>query len=162
MPVEDILKIAFGVVVIGVIVVIKLLLRSVAEKDAKILREGQTLFTPIVRAESALSSPGEKEGPAYVLVCFDDDTPELRRRLLQFAEFLNQLAEREVNELIKLVRPGSAAEIPNKLTEELTVYFASVWVDREHLPGGVLTRKFLMCKAMPEKPGGLVMMPEQD
>lgn len=132
--------------------------------EKRIVREGETLFAPIVQANNELFLPGKRDLPAQVLICFEPDGPPLR-----LAARAGELKEREPanaqEEVVagfvrdEIARWGKREQLPLEFSEGLTVYAVAVSIVRDHLPERRLTRRFICCRAIPGDEGDVVMIP---
>lgn len=139
--------------------------------EKKVVREGETLFAPIVQANNELLRPGNRDLPAQALICFEPDGDALRQRLLQIAARMGELKEREpANEHEEIVaamvrderaRWGEREQLPLEFTEGLTVYAVTVTIVRSLLPGRALNRLFIFCRAVPGAEGDVVMISDK-
>ncbi len=140
--------------------------------EKRIVRDGQTLFAPLVQANSLLFDPGKEDLPAQVLISFDSDTPELRRRLLDIADAVAALKTREaetadeqvVAEIVQNETPrwGRRHRLPDSFTGGLNVFAAPVTIERKKLPGRCLQRKFIFCRGLPGVEGEIVMISDEE
>lgn len=132
--------------------------------------KGQALFAPIVQANGILFRDEPVNAAALALVCFDPDTPALRRELLQLAARCADLKdapafEPDQAELVQHIRNektrfDEALPVPFSLTGGRTIYAVSVMIKREYLPDNVLNRKFIYGYALPERPELVAMIPD--
>ena len=165
---EQILQIVCGsICVLGLIGMgaLALYMRAV---DQRIVRDGQTLFTPIVQANSSLFEPGKDDLPAQVLISFESDTPELRQRLLAIAESVAALKHREpvtadeqvVAEIVRDETPrwGRRHRLPDSFTGGLNIFAAAVTIERKKLSRRYLARKFIFARAIPGVEGEVIMI----
>jgi hypothetical protein len=141
-------------------------------RKRRVFRHGQALFAPLVQANRCLFQRGLDDAPAQALICFDSDSPELRRDLLEIAGRIGSLklatsgalspAEVDVAAIVQneTARMGKAAQLPVTFTDGRTVFAVSVWVKRKYLPERVLNRNFIYCRAQPEDPGFVWMIPD--
>jgi hypothetical protein len=168
---DDVLKIAFGSCCVATLVAVGLLALYMKAVDRKIVREGRTLFAPIVQANNLLFEWGKDDLPAQVLICFEPDSPQLRRQLLDIASTVATLKTQEpatadaefVAEIVRNETPrwGRRDRLPDSFTGGLNVYAVPVTVIRAHLPGRALQRKFIFVRGMPGIEGDVVMISDQ-
>jgi len=156
-----------SVLVAGTVWLVLLLLRK-----RRVFKYGQTLFAPLVQANRSLFMRGLDDAPAQVLICFDPDSSELRRDLLEFAErigslkFENPDAMQPGDAAIAAIvqneqaRMGKAQQLPVTFTNGRTVFAVSVWIKRAYLPERVLDRNFIYCRGEPKDPGFVWMIPD--
>lgn len=166
MQFDEILKTVCGGVCVALFLGLGLLGHYISGRDKKIVRDGVTLFAPIVQANTALFTPGDKDAPAQVLVSFQPDSPELRRTLLQLAERVGGLGTADTSDpllepiaaLIRDQKRHSAVPLPQSLARGLDVYLTTVFIERDRLPNRYLDRKFVYCRAKPEDKGDSLVM----
>lgn len=168
MNIEEVFKIIFGSCCVLLLFGLGGLGWYMHFAEKKIVREGETLFAPIVQANNELFLPGKRDLPAQVLICFEPDSPPLRQRLLRIAARAGELKEREPADAQEEVvagfvrdesaRWGKREQLPLEFAEGLTVYAVAVSIVRDQLPERRLTRRFIFCRAIPGDEGDVVMI----
>jgi hypothetical protein len=162
----------WGWVCVGLTVAFIALIAYGAVRDSidqnRILREGVPVVAYIVQANSSLFQPGGMDSPAQALITFDETIPEVDAFLEDLAgrvaalkgEFPDDPVGRQVAVLVndEAYRPHTRHLLPAEFTEGREVYSVHIWIVRRYLPGGKLTRTFVLARAIEGEPSSRVIM----
>ena len=120
----------------------------------------------MVQANNELFRPGAEDAPAQLLLSFDaPDGEGLDELAAEVGRLKSEApatdAERAVAATVRdeAYRPGTWVRLPDEFTGGLVVYSVHVMVERRLLPGGLLTGRWLPCRAAPGATGRVYLEP---
>ncbi len=118
----------------------------------KMLACGRKVPAVLVQANVALYEPGDRDLPALALFTFSKDLPDRTRSLFRLGALMGELKERmprtPAEQLLAEMTSANEAgwryhrrwRLPLELTEGVPFYAADIWIKRNFLKAGHLTR----------------------
>jgi hypothetical protein len=132
----------------------------------RVLAEGVPVVGYIVQANNELFKPGRGSAPAQVLISFTNPKGEgLEELAYAVARLKSEAPENPLEQTVaKLVRdetfrPGTRVRLPAQFAHGAEVYSVDVWIERQLLPEGRLTKTRLNCIAIRGDKGRVYLDP---
>lgn len=142
-------------------------LLTIYDNWERLITEGQVVLGVIVQANVRLFEKGKKNHPANIIYSTDTDAESKLEKLFSIADQINYLKnqdfllnqdEIDFSELVAdEMKSAFNVRLPKVLSQNMSVYFTTTVINRNHLPSKRLSQNFFPLLIHPEIDASMIV-----